>query len=105
VQVVVVGDLPHVVVEPPTLRVLLVGDAGELALHDGSLVVARPASMGAEDGHWDVARVAVENHEAKWVVMLGIPLRRVGQLTQLATFHWDDAALSAAFELAFGERR
>ena len=86
-HVVVVGDLPHVVVEPPTLRVFVIGDAGELTLHDGTLIVARTAPMGTEHGHRDLARVTVDNHESKWVVVLGVPLRRVGQLTQLAAFH------------------
>jgi hypothetical protein len=100
VQVVVLGDLSHVVVEPPTVRVLLVGDAGELALHHGTLVVGRTAPMDSQHGHRDVARVAVEDDESKRLIVNGVPLRRVCQLTQLATFHRFDAAEPAVFPLA-----
>jgi len=77
---VVVGDLAHVVVEEPALRVLLVGEASEVLLHDAPFVVARRRPMGTEHDHRHVARIAVEKGEWEWVRHLTVPRRRPRQL-------------------------
>src|SRR5262249_42146414 len=82
-QVVVIRDLPHVVVEEPPLRIFHGGDAAEPPLEMDTLLRRRRAPMRAEYGHRHVARIAIEDDEAKWLVELGVPVRRARQLAEL----------------------
>ena len=73
-QMVVVGDLPHVVVEEPACGILRVGDARRAR----ACMAARSSSVGlarcvAEHGHRHVARIAIEHDEAERLVELGVP--------------------------------
>lgn len=86
-QVVVVGDLPHVVVEEPPLRKQVVGDLLQARLHEGFLFVTRSGPMVAKNGHRNVTRVAIEDGEPKRLVESCVPWRHGRQFTKLTDFH------------------
>src|SRR5205085_8484916 len=83
VQMVVVGDLPHVVVEEPSARILRIGDLAELALEDIALGCRGCFAVRAENGHRHVARIAIDDDEAKRLVELRVPLGGAGELAEL----------------------
>jgi len=64
VQVVVVGDLSHVIVEEPAAGILFVGDFAELAPQDLALGIGGLPAVDAEDGHRHLTRIAVADHES-----------------------------------------
>jgi len=82
-----VRDLAHVVVEIPPLRVFRVRDPSEGVLHHGALAIRRSRAVRPQHRHGYVARVAVENHEAKRVVVFCVPARGARQFAKLALRH------------------
>src|SRR5262249_15206325 len=87
VQLVVVGDLPHVIVEIPAVRVFDVGDRGECRLHHAAFLFGGGRSVRAEYGHRHITGVAIEDREAERFGVLGIPRRRSRQLAELTKCH------------------
>ncbi len=80
---VVVGDLPHVVVEEPSARILCIGDLAELALEDLALGCRGRFAVRVENGHRHVARIAIDDDEAKRLVELRVPRGGAGELAEL----------------------
>ena len=54
-DVVVIGNLAHVVVEDPALRVLFVGDLAQFFSDDIALITCRSSLVFAQHRHWYVA--------------------------------------------------
>ena len=83
-DVVVLGDLAHVVVADPSLWILRVGNLCESRPHGFALVWFGGLPMIAEDRHRYVARIAIDNDEPKGFVNFRIPVGRWGQFAELA---------------------
>lgn len=83
-NVVVIRDLPHVIVEEPSARVFGVGDARQRRPDDVAFVIGQLAAMRSEHRHRHVARITIENSEANGLIELGVPGRRARERAQLA---------------------
>lgn len=59
VQMIVLRNLAHVIVEVPTARVLDIGDALQRTLHHHTLCIVGSGAVLAKDGHGHIARIAV----------------------------------------------
>lgn len=83
-NVVVIRDLPHVIVEEPAARILGVGHARQSRPNDVAFFVGQLPAMRSEHRHRHVARITIENSEAKRLIELGVPGGRAHERAQLA---------------------
>jgi hypothetical protein len=81
------GNLPHVIIEVPAARVFAVSDVRQSGLHDGTFCRGNLRAVCAQHRHRHVARITIEDHEAKGLGVLGIPGRGRRQFAELARGH------------------
>ena len=74
-DVVVIGDLSHVIIEEPPGWVFSVCDTRQGGANDLPFAVAQLAAMSAQHGHRDIARIAVEYGESEGFIELCVPGR------------------------------
>lgn len=86
-KMIMIRNLPHIVVKHPLWEfsgILLFGHEIEGIFHKRNLFRAHINAVLTKDGDGHLAGVTVENGETQRRVKLGIPLRIMGHLTQIA---------------------